>query len=280
MIISERGISLKFFGQSGCGRENAAGHKRHNIKAASAVLFAALSLGIAALGAGSVSGANDSFRCIVAAEKLNIYANENLSGEAVASYRAGDRLTVSKHKDGVLCVIGEAGIKGYCSPVDLVGIDSVVYRYVPYKLGKDASGGILVSDLVDLDYYIYDRDSKITNGSGETLLIQRATVKKLEEAAAAIGGKYSVRIMSAYRPSSSDPGLGVPSNTGALLKISVRQGDVEWQLSDLPSFISAMEKAGFSLVDGQSAYFCDNEYTSYLGVDYDTGNLPVFVLRQ
>lgn len=265
---SEKGMKTENRGRKVCKR------------AVAALMLAALMLILPpALCGAAVSGAPETFERKVVAAKLNVYGNDSLSGAPIISYPAGTLLTLTKYKDGVLCVMGKSGVRGYCSPVDLVSPDSLVYTSVPYRLGVDAAGNSLVSDLVDLDYYIYDSDSRLMNGADGITLIQRATLDRLEAAVARIDAKYTVRVMWAYRPSSADPGIGVPSNTGALLKISVRQGDIEWELSDLPAFLSAMESAGFSIADGQTDVFYDNDYTSYLGVDYDTEKLPVFVRK-
>lgn len=218
-------------------------------------------------------------RMLIASEKLNIMGSPDLSGGAISSLSCGEVVSVSKHSDGVYCVYSGGSVIGYCSANGLVGVDSIVYRYVPYKTAIDASGRVLVSDLVDLDYYIYESDSRLVNGGDGAVLIQRATLEKLEAAASKIDGKYTLRIASAYAPSSSDPGLGVPSNTGALITLLVRQGDIEWSLADLPQVASAMVAAGFSIVNGADNTFCDDGYTAYLGVDYDLSNLPIFVLR-
>lgn len=227
----------------------------------------------------AVIGAPEVQKMLIASEKLDVMGTPDLSGVAISSFACGENISVSKYSDGIYCVYSGGSVIGYCSANGLVGVDSVTYRYVPYKLGTDASGKVLVSDLVDLDYYIYETDSRLVNGADGVTLVQRATLEKLEIAAAEIGKKYTLRIVSAYAPSSSDPGLGVPANTGALITLSVRQGDIEWSLADLPQIASAMAAAGFSIVDGSDNIFCDDGYTAYLGVDYDLSNLPIFVLR-
>lgn len=250
-------------------------------KGAARICLSLLSLTIAAafLCTAPSIAAPEVQRMLIASEKLDIMGSPDLSGGAISSLSCGEAVSVSKHSDGVYCVYSGGSVIGYCSANGLVGVDSIIYRYVPYKLETDASGKVLVSDLVDLDYYIYESDSRLVNGGDGVTLVQRATLEKLEAAASKIDGKYTLRIVSAYAPSSADPGLGVPSNTGALITLSVRQGDIEWSLADLPQVASAMVAAGFSIVDGADNTFCDDGYTAYLGVDYDLSNLPIFVLR-
>lgn len=243
------------------------------------VLLAALLVSGAILSSEPSQCAPEVAKMVVAAKKLNVFGDDSLSGTPIKSYVCGETISVSKYSDGVFSVLSGGSVIGYCSPVDLVGEDSIVYTYVPYKLGVDASGATLVSDLVDLDYYIYENDSLLTAAGEGKLLLQRETLEKLEDAAELLGAKYSLRITSAYTPSSSDPGYGIPSNTGALITISVRQGDIEWSLADMPQIASIMASAGFSIVDAEACVFCDDAYTSYLGVDLDLSDLPIFVLR-
>lgn len=257
-------------------------YKKHkSAKGSARICLSLLSLMIAAalLCSAPSIAAPEVQRMLIASEKLDIMGSPDLSGRAISSFSCGEAISVSKHSDGVYCVYSGESVIGYCSANGLIGVDSIVYRYVPYKLESDASGNVLVSDLVDLDYYIYESDSRLVNGGDGVTLIQRATLEKLEAAADKIDGKYTLRIVSAYAPSSSDPGFGIPSNTGALITLSVRQGNIEWSLADLPQIASAMVDAGFSIVDGADNTFCDDGYTAYLGVDYDLSNLPIFVLR-
>jgi hypothetical protein len=233
----------------------------------------------------TVSSSSESDQIVsrqVASNTLTLYGNSTLMGGAIGQYTRGEVLSVLLSDDGVATVYNGSNIMGYCASKDLAETGSLLFTMAPYRF-ESAGEVTLVSDLIDLDLYLYETDSLLTNAGSSTVLIQQDTLLKLETAASLItarfGSQYNLRVVSAYLPSNEDPDCEAPSNTGTLVQISLYYLGAEVEISSLSNIDRLFQQAGLSASEWDESYYYDQEYAQYLGVDYDVSELPVFILK-
>ncbi|MBO4355390.1 MAG: hypothetical protein J5850_00860 [Clostridia bacterium] len=230
-------------------------------------------------GAGSAATtAGSGTDMMVASARMYAYGSVGLDGASIAVYKQGDIINVRRFTDGVYCILGETGVKGYCSPIDLVEPSSQIYHMAPYKWSTDENGYVMISDMIDLSLYVYENNTSLDVESSDVVLLQRKTIAKLEDAVGLFPLNYTLRVTQGYLPSSEDPGYEVDSNTGCIVIIRVYYRGVEQSISLLPFVSSAMAEAGFTQCEGYNDVFYDSDFDSFFGYDLDMTNLPVYIV--
>ena len=244
------------------------------------IIMAIFSILILALigGTGSAAASAGDFSMKVASTKMYAYGSAGLDGVSIAVYKQGDIIRVRKYNDGVYCIVGETGVKGYCSPIDLVNPDSLIFYQAPYKWSEDIDGTTLISDMEDFALYIYENDTSLDMANNDIIFLQKRTIEKLEKAVENFSLNYTLRVAQGYLPSSVDPGYEVSSNTGCVVMIKVYYKGIEQNISHVSFVEDAMKKAGFVPCEGYNDVFYDNDFDSYFGYDLDMNNLPAYII--
>lgn len=220
---------------------------------------------------------------VVAAPKgIRVFADSSLSG-ASTNYPAGTELTVSSCKNGTSCVYDSTGtIRGYCSSTGLVDGSDTLYFLPPYLCENG-----LVSDLVDLDYYLLTHpDSLLINGRDDTVLLQRDVLDLLERLAKEPElADNQIWIESGYTTSDSDPYhiefnsgmLKCSTSTGCVFEISLHDANgkkLEVQMQG--TLVKKMSRYNFSLYNNpnRNGVFYYGLFGDYLPVDIPMSEMP------